>query len=139
MLELCYICLVDKQIDSHHIDCREGKLSPETVPFCRRCHRTYHDLGVEWFDDEYLDKTIEVENKRRQIVYAHLLNSVEEPSQVKPLQLLKREDIKRSDYWNKIHGVLPKRKRVKEPVEQLTLPIEVGEGKTYPMNTPQLF
>lgn len=95
----CYICSSNKYVDDHHYDCREGKLSPETVPLCRRCHRTYHNFGVDWFDDEYLDKAIELENRRRQIVYASLKNPVN------PLELLKREDIRRSAYWNKQHGI----------------------------------
>ena len=93
----CYICSGDKYVDDHHYDCLEGKLSPETVPLCRRCHRTYHDLGVEWFDDEYLDKAIEIENKRREIWRLNNVGRVLPP--------MKREDVKRSDYWNKTHGL----------------------------------
>lgn len=87
---ICWICPSDKFVDDHHIDCCGGELSPETVPLCRRCHRTYHDLGVEWFDDEYLDKAIEIENRRRAIY---------------GLAPMRREDVRRSDYWNKTHGV----------------------------------
>jgi len=97
--KLCLICGSDKFVDEHHYDCKEGKISPETLLLCRRCHRTYHDLGIEWFDDRYLDKAIAIENKRRQIIYANL----KDPQ--KSLQLLKREDISRSPYWNKIHGL----------------------------------
>lgn len=89
----CWVCSSNKFIDDHHYDCKEGKLSPEKVPLCRRCHRTYHDLGINYFEDEYLDKAIEIENKRREILG-------QQP-------LLKREDIRRSDYWNKIHGIKP--------------------------------
>jgi len=96
----CFICSLTKIIDDHHIDCQEGRLSPETVPLCRRCHRTYHDLGVEWFDDEYLDKAIEVENKRREIFNRR-------PECVNPFPLLTRADIKRSDYWYKKHHITP--------------------------------
>ena len=106
-LKACYICPSTKFVDSHHVDCQEGKLSPEMAPLCRRCHRTFHDLGVDYFDDEYLDKVIELENRRRQIVY----DSLKDPT--KPLVLLKREDIKRSDYFNKKHG-LPETKEAKE-------------------------
>lgn len=106
----CYICNSDKFVDDHHYDCQEGKLSPETVSLCRRCHRTYHDLGVEWFDDEYLDKAIEIENKRREI-----LGKLP----------MRREDVRRSDYWNKIHNVTPKKKRGKVTDNaQLPLPLE---------------
>lgn len=87
----CYICPSDSEhYDDHHIDCCEGKWSPETVPLCRRCHRTYHDLGVGWFDDEYLDKAIDLENRRRAIY---------------GLAPIKREDVSRSAYWNKKHGI----------------------------------
>lgn len=98
---LCYICSSSKFVDDHHYDCRGGELSPDTVALCRRCHQTYHIWGVEWFDDEYLDKAIEIENKRREIVYA----SLEKP--VKPLQLLRRDEIRRSPYWYKKHGIKP--------------------------------
>jgi len=100
----CEICGSDKFVDAHHYDCKEGKISPETINLCRRCHRTYHDRGVEWFDEEYLDKAIILENKRREIIYGNL----QEPR--KPLQLLRREDIRRSDYWNKMHGISKRRK-----------------------------
>ena len=131
--KVCYICSSGKYVDAHHYDCQEGRISPETVPLCRRCHRTYHDLGVEWFEDEYLDKAIEIENKRQQLVYDSLKNPV------RPLQLLKKEDIARSDYWNKIHGILKRRKGNRKQGNQLTLPLEVGPGNLYPMNTPRLF
>ena len=130
----CYLCASTRFVDDHHIDCQEGTLSSETVPLCRRCHRTYHDLGVEWFEDKYLDKAIELENKQRQIVYA----SLENPT--KPLVLLKREDIKRSGYYNKTHGIKrasSKRPKVERP-EQLPLPIDVGEGRIYSMDSPNL-
>lgn len=94
---VCYICPSNKYVDNHHLDCCEGKLSPETVPLCRRCHRTYHDLGVEWFEDEYLDKAIEIENKRREIHQNKLGTH--------PWPPMKREDIKRTDYYNKTHGL----------------------------------
>lgn len=99
MPKVCYICGSSKFVDDHHYDCCEGKLSPDKVPLCRRCHRTYHDLGVEWFDDEFLDKAIELENKRREIVYSSLKHPV------KPLELLKHEDIKRTSHFNKTHGI----------------------------------
>lgn len=127
---ICWICSSGKHVDDHHYDCKEGELSPETVPLCRRCHQTYHIWGVEWFEDEYLDKIIEIENKGRQIVYASLKNPT------KPLVLLKREDIRRSDYWNKKHAITNKRKR---DSRQLDLPITVGVGSIDPMNTPRLF
>lgn len=91
----CYICQSAKRIENHHIDCSEGEISDETIPLCKRCHRTYHDLGVEWFDDEVLDKAIELENRRRALF---------------GLSPLRREDIKRSDYWYKKHGT--KRPRI---------------------------
>ena len=118
-IKRCYICGSDKFVDDHHYDCREGKLSSETIPLCRRCHRTYHDRGIEWFDEEYLDKIIEIENKRREI-----RNSTKGVV-VNPFPLIKREDIKRSSYWNKIHNMPPKKgKAVKQPDIQLKMELE---------------
>jgi len=104
----CEICGSNRFVDAHHYDCKEGKISPETIKLCRRCHRTYHDRGIEWFDDDKIDKAIEIENRRREIVYSNLVNPI------KPLILLKREDIQRSDYWNKIHGIHKHRKPPRE-------------------------
>jgi hypothetical protein len=89
-MKVCYICSSGQNIDDHHVDCQYGQVSPDTVPLCRRYHRTYHDLGVDWFDDELLDRAIEVENMRRKIF---------------GIPLLKRKDIVRSDYWYKKHGI----------------------------------
>jgi len=111
----CSICASDKFVDEHHYDCREGTISPETIPLCRRCHRTYHDRGIEWFDDEYLDRAIEIENKSRAIRYGKLSQPV------KPLTLLRREDIIRSDYWNKIHGISKRRKPQRETKDERQL------------------
>ena len=86
----CYICSSSIFIDDHHIDCQGGKVSPETVPFCRRCHTTYHIWGVVWFDDEYLDRIIEIENRRR-VLFG--------------LPLMVKEKIKRSKYWKIKHRV----------------------------------
>lgn len=117
-VKACWICSSDKFVDEHHIDCKEGKLSSETVPLCRRCHRTYHDFGIEWFDDEYLDKVIELENRRRQIVYYASLKGPGKPL----LVLLKREDIniRRSTYWNKQHGISPSQGKVKAKPPMMT-------------------
>jgi len=52
---------------------------------------------VEWFDDEYLDKALEVENRRREIIG-------------KPK--MRREDVKRTDYYNKTHGLQQTKERV---------------------------
>lgn len=60
------------------------------MPLCRRCHRTYHDLGLSWFDDELLDRAIEVENMRRQI-YG-------EPP-------FDKNTLIRPDYWYTKHGI----------------------------------
>ncbi len=75
----CYVCSSDRFVDDHHYDCLRGRLSPETVPLCRRCHRSYHWPGVDCFEDEYLDRIIEIENKRREIWkakkgYSHVKN-----------------------------------------------------------------
>lgn len=120
-MKQCYICNSQKHVDNHHYDCEHGEISPETVPLCRRCHRTYHDLGVDWFEDEYLDRAIEIENRRREIIY----NNLKGP--VRPLELLKREDIQRSDYWYKKHGIkregaLPSTRGIRTPAYPFRLP-----------------
>ena len=112
----CEICDSDKFIDAHHYDCKEGKISCETINLCRRCHRTYHDRGIEWFDDQFLDKAVELENKRRLI-----LNNANS----KALPLIKREDVVRSDYWNKIHGISKPKKPSRETKEGRQLGFEI--------------
>jgi hypothetical protein len=88
----CYICGSDRFIDNHHFDCCEGELSPETVPLCRRCHRTYHDWGIGSFSPDTTDKALEMENRRREILH---------------LPQMKLEDVKRSGYWYKKHKIVP--------------------------------
>ena len=97
----CYICPSEKHVHNHHYDCCRGKKSLDTVPLCRRCHYTYHTLGVNFFDDEYLDKAIEIENRRREICG--------EPP-------MTRQDVKRSGYFNEKHGLItnPREKLEKE-------------------------
>lgn len=97
-LSECSICGSDSFVDEHHYDCQEGKVSPETISLCRRCHRTYHNLGIDWFDDCLLDKAIELENKTRELLY-----SSNSSTKKLPLVLLTRDDIRRSNYWNRIH------------------------------------
>jgi len=92
MEKICYICSSNKFVDNHHYDCQGGKLSPETVPLCRRCHITYHDWDVEAFSPDTTDKALEVENKRREILH---------------LPPMKSEDIRRSSYWYKKHDITP--------------------------------
>lgn len=111
MKKTCYICPRDRFVDGHHYDCREGELSPEKVPLCRRCHRTYHDLGVEWFEDEFLDKAIEIENRRREI---HGLSPI------------RREDVCRSAYFNKVHGI--KGERSPSPSRKGDIPFRMPSG-----------
>ncbi len=135
----CEICGSEEFIDAHHYDCKEGKLSSETINLCRRCHRTYHDRGIEWFDDEYLDKAIAMENKGREIINANLekLNQDRLAERLKfpsypwlkesllPVLPLRREDIQRSHYWNKIHGVYDNKPLPKETIEQKQLGFEM--------------
>ena len=117
----CEICGSDRFIDAHHYDCREGEISPETINLCRRCHRTYHDLGVEWFDNDKIDKAIEIENKRREIIYTTLTHP-------KPLVFLEKKDIQRSDYWNKIHGIRKRKQPPKETFDERQLGFEAIEN-----------
>lgn len=72
-------------------------MSPETVPLCRRCHRTYHDWGIGAFSPDTTDRALELENNRREIV-----NKVH--GYLPPMKL---EDIDRSRYWYKKHGITP--------------------------------
>lgn len=99
----CFICSSDKFVDEHHYDCKEGKLSPEKVPLCRRCHRTYHDWGIGAFSPDTTDKALEVENKRREILRSLPIGH---PS-YRNLPPMKPEDVKRSDYWYKKHKIAP--------------------------------
>jgi len=100
-MKACYICSSSKFVDNHHYDCLEGKLSPETVPLCRRCRRTYHDWGVGAFSPDTTAKALEVENKRREI----LRSLPPEHPFYNNLPAMKLEDVERSDYWYKKHGV----------------------------------
>lgn len=120
----CEICGSDKFVDAHHYDCKEGKISSETINLCRRCHRTYHDRGIEWFDDEFIDKAIEIENKFR-VIHNTTLQRKESVSHRyidglydKELQPTERGDIIRSDYWNKIHGISKRRQPPKETKDE---------------------
>lgn len=112
----CYICGSERFVEDHHYDCCEGKLSPETVPLCKRCHRTYHDLGIDWFEDEYLDKAIEIENRRREIHRANSNNA-----RARPRASMSREDVVRSAHFNKTHGIMKRKKKgIKQAAEQLS-------------------
>lgn len=102
-IKACWICSSGNFVDDHHYDCQEGKLSSETVPLCRRCHRTYHDLGVGSFSPDTTEKALAVENKRREILR---LLPVGHPS-YQNLPPRKLEDIKRSSYWYKKHHIAP--------------------------------
>ena len=99
--KVCYICSSSKFVDNHHYDCCEGKVSPEIVPLCRRCHRTYHDWGIGAFSPDTTERALEVENKRREISRSL---PPDHPSFLN-LPPLKLEDVERSDYWYKKHGI----------------------------------
>ena len=101
--KVCYICDSDRFVDGHHYDCEEGRLSPEKVPLCRRCHTTYHNWGVGAFSPNTTDKALEVENKRREILRSL---PVSHPS-YRNLPPMKLEDVKRSGYWYKKHNIAP--------------------------------
>lgn len=100
---LCYICPSDKFVDDHHYDCLHGLLSPETVPLCRRCHVTYHNLGVGSFSPDTTEKALEVENRRREILRSLPSNHIHYEN----LPPMKLEDIKHSRYWYKKWGIAP--------------------------------
>lgn len=87
----CHVCSSGIFIDDHHIDLCGGKISPMTVPLCRRCHSTIGMYnGIHMFDDDLLDKAIEVWNMTQT-----LLNR----------PLMTRDKIKRSKYWKKKHNI----------------------------------
>lgn len=106
---VCYICNGNRFVDNHHIDCQRGRLSSETVPLCRRCHRTYHTWGIGAFSPDTTEKAVEVENKRREILRSLPLGHPEyrRAELLGELSPLKLEDIKRSRYWYKKHGIAP--------------------------------
>ena len=92
--KVCYICGSSIFIDDHHIDLKYGEISDKTVPLCRRCHHTIGMWnGIHMFDDALLDKAIEVWNMT-EVLHGRLL--------------MTRENIKRSNYWNKKHNITKK-------------------------------
>lgn len=108
----CYICPSDRFVDDHHYDCQYGKISPETVPLCRRCHSTYHTWGIGCFSPDTTEKALEVENRRREILQSLPTNH---PS-YRNLPPMKLEDIERSNYWYKKHHITrPSRLGRKKP------------------------
>ena len=125
----CFICGSENHIDNHHYDCCHGQVSPETVPLCRRCHRTYHDLGLEWFDDEFLDRAIELENRRRAILDKVVTKQKLSPpypglpvpyrlrNLTPPFPTVCKEEAMagRSDYWYEKHGIKPPKVEQKKP------------------------
>jgi hypothetical protein len=119
--ETCWICSSNKHVDNHHYDCQKGKLSPETVPLCRRCHRTYHDFGIGSFSPDTTAKALEIENKRREILRSLPSDHI----RYQNLPPLKLEDVKRSGYWDKKHGIAPPsplKKRGKVKLFQFRIP-----------------
>jgi len=91
----CYICGSSIFIDEHHYDLQYGRISDETVPLCRRCHKTIHMYnGIHMFDNAILDKAMEVWNMTQTLLK-------------KPLMTM--ENIKRSNYWNKQHNITKKK------------------------------
>ena len=112
-MTVCYVCSSEKFVDDHHYDCQRGKLSPETVPLCRRCHTTYHNWGIEAFSPDTTEKGLEIENKRREILRSL---PVGHPS-YQNLPPMKLEDVKRSSYWYKKHHITrPKQVRPKREI-----------------------
>lgn len=116
--KICWICSSANHVDRHHLDCWGGKVSPETVLLCRRCHRTYHDWGVSSFSPDTTLKALEIENKRREILRSlppdHLF--------YRSLSPMKPEDIRRSGYWYKKWGISPPQR---ERVKVATLPFKL--------------
>ena len=87
----CFICSNSENVDDHHIDLKHGKISDKTVPLCRRCHSTMHWYnGIHMFDDDKLDKAIEVWNMTQELYGRPLMT---------------KDKIVRSNYWLKKHEV----------------------------------
>lgn len=107
MSKKCWICGSNKHVDEHHYDCEHGKISPETVPLCRRCHQSYHIWGLGAFSPDTTEKALEMENKRREILRSLPLSAPEyrRAEYLGILSPLRLEDIKRFDYWYKKHGI----------------------------------
>jgi len=127
IIRACYICSSNKYVDGHHYDCQEGRLSPEKVPLCRRCHRTYHDLGVGSFSPDTTEKALEVENKRREILrslpHDHL--QYQRAEYLGILTPLKLEDVERSRYWYKKWGITPPRRERAKVEAGVKLPFRI--------------
>ena len=100
----CHICGSSVFIDDHHYDLKYGEISQETVPLCRRCHHTIGMWnGIHMFDDAILDKAIEVWNMTQTLLKRPLMT---------------RENIKRSNYWNKQHNITKKKVVTLDPVSK---------------------
>jgi len=116
--KLCFISQSDRYVDDHHYDCVRGAISKETVPLCRRCHTTYHTWGVSSFSPDTTAKAIEVENKRREILRSLPAGD----PHYRNLPPLKIEDVKRSRYWYKKHGLTPPKPAPKSKERSFSLP-----------------
>ena len=100
--KVCYICSGNNFVDDHHYDLKHGKISDETVPLCRRCHKTIHMFrGIHMFEDVLLDKAIEVWNKTLVLLNPSLMTK----------ELMTRDKIVRSNYWLKKHGIKQKKNK----------------------------
>lgn len=125
--QLCEICGSGNHVDNHHLDCLGGQLSPETVPLCRRCHKTYHIWGVGAFSPDTTEEAVEVENKRREILRSllpeHPLYQKLSFSRQEAQTSLKLEDVRRSWYWYRKWGIKPPREeRAKAKAVAFRLP-----------------
>jgi len=128
----CSICSSDRYIENHHYDCLGGKLSPETVPLCKRCHRSYHIWGVGCFSPDTTEKALEVENKRREILRSLPPNHERRRFlRAEDIQPMKLEDVHRSSYWYQKWGIEPphreRRKGIRLPFAFPKSPALCGE------------
>lgn len=112
-------------MDNHHYDCLGGKLSPETVPLCRRCHQTYHVWGIGAFSPDTTEKALAVENKRREILRSLPPDHPQyrRASYLGILSPLRLEDVRHARYWyKKWHVTPPRKEKVKtEAVSEMSL------------------
>jgi len=124
---LCQICSSTNHVDEHHLDCRRGAISPETVPLCRRCHQTYHIWGVGAFSPDTTAKAVEIENRRREILRSLPVDHPERrrAEHLGIIEPLKLEEVRRSRYWYRKWGIKPPRKERISREEITRLPFKL--------------
>lgn len=137
----CYVCPSEKYVEDHHVDFKGGELSPETMPMCKRCHRTLHDLGVKYFDDDKLDRALVVLNKRNEIWGRPAMRREEVPRRIRgrwviPSEIMESIARREAERAARQKAKRPVRMRLRPsliPKDQMVLPgfelvVEVGRA-----------